>query len=758
MNYVYYGTLAFFELVMVACCIVTAKRKNEYSSHLLHLFSVAILTSATYTTFLLTKRVVVATLFDGFYFICTDFLMFFTYRFVVRYTDAKDKVKMSYVIFALFAIADMVSMTVNAWTHHLYTLEYTHFDKFALNFWAINIKWPFYLHLAFCYVYALLTVVLLIRKLITAPKLYKRKYLVMLLPVIVVAGVNGLCFALKVPLDLSIISYAAFAILIWYFAVIAVPQGLVENILSRVVETGKEGLVCFDTKGKCVFVNNVSKALMRTDDWGDFDSMYEGVLSHLPDSEMDYHEWYDVRESENGTCHYNVIYSRLKDAKGKYIGSYVKYDDRTGEIKRFKREQFIATHDSFTGLYNKDEFCKKVRDMLMMEPEVPRYMLCSNIKDFKLVNDLFGIEKGNEVILKQAEYIEKFATQGNVYGRIGGDKFAMCMPIANFHEEVFLNSIKAMQTLTEGSVYKLHVYIGVYEITDPEEEPRVMIDKANLAIDSIKGSYSQSIVYYDKDLIDRILYEKTIVSEFDDAIAQKQFEMYLQPQVNVYGELLGAEALVRWKHPERGLVFPGEFIDVFERSGIIHKLDRYIWELAAKQLSIWSAKGREDLHISVNISAKDFYYIDIYSTMTELVEKYKIAPERLKLEITESAIMQNSKETLSVMKRLREYGFCMEIDDFGSGYSSLNMLMDIEADVLKLDMGFLRKTENAERSQIIMDSVVEMAKALGHVVVSEGVETEHQVAKLSNIGCDVFQGYYFSKPITVYDFEQKYYI
>lgn len=180
--------------------------------------------------------------------------------------------------------------------------------------------------------------------------------------------------------------------------------------------------------------------------------------------------------------------------------------------------------------------------------------------------------------------------------------------------------------------------------------------------------------------------------------------------------------------------------------------------MAAKQLAEWKKSGNEDLYISVNISAKDFYYMDIYEELTSIVEKYDINHLKLKLEITETALMTEMQNQLSLLKRLRDYGFLIEIDDFGSGYSSLNMLKNIDVDVVKIDMGFLSNTnsERMERSELILDFIISMIKKLGMEIVTEGVETKEQVDNLTEMGSDIFQGYYFSKPITVEEFEKKY--
>jgi EAL domain-containing protein (putative c-di-GMP-specific phosphodiesterase class I) len=205
-----------------------------------------------------------------------------------------------------------------------------------------------------------------------------------------------------------------------------------------------------------------------------------------------------------------------------------------------------------------------------------------------------------------------------------------------------------------------------------------------------------------------------------------------------------------------GVLMPADFIDIIEKRGFIYKLDRCMWEQAARQLSIWQEKGIEDLSISVNVSTKDFYFTDLYRTFTRLVEKYNIIPQRLKIEITETLFMDDVKEHMDTIRRMKEYGFCIELDDFGSGYSSLNMLKDIDADIIKIDMAFLEETDNIKRSHTIIRSIINMAKDLGMDVITEGVRSKEHVNFLTDAGCDIFQGYYYSKPIIVDEFEKKY--
>lgn len=426
------------------------------------------------------------------------------------------------------------------------------------------------------------------------------------------------------------------------------------------------------------------------------------------------------------------------------------------EVKRFREEQYIASHDSLTGLYSRESFFKKAEEIIRRNPQKKRYMVCTNIKNFKLANDLFGKEMGDKILVDQARMLAYAKYDECIHGRIAGDKFAMLIAKEDFNPKLAAENTSKLQYLVNDANYKLHILIGVYEIVDSGESAQVMCDKANIAIESIQGDYNQLIACYDEKMLDRLVHEKNVLSEFDDALKEGQFQMYLQPQIANSGVLIGAEAIVRWHHPTKGILMPNDFIGIIEDRGYIVKLDEYMWEQAAAKLSEWKKRGIEHISISVNVSPKDFYYLDLYKVFTALIEKYGIEPQMLNIEITETVFMHDIETHRAVIKKLREYGFSIEIDDFGSGYSSLNMLKDIEVDILKIDMAFLEETVAAERSRIIIRSVINMAKELGMTVITEGVRNKEHVDFLTEMGCDIFQGFYYAMPIAVQEFEERY--
>ena len=269
-------------------------------------------------------------------------------------------------------------------------------------------------------------------------------------------------------------------------------------------------------------------------------------------------------------------------------------------------------------------------------------------------------------------------------------------------------------------------------------------------------NYHDIIVYYDDKLRNEIIHNQLITNQLKNAIETRQIRPYLQPIVDSRGMLEGAEALVRWIHPDEGFMNPGMFIPVFERNGLIAEVDRHMWRCACEILANWKERGIEAF-ISINISPKDFYYMDVVTTLKSLVEEHGIDPVKLRVEITETVMMSDSMDILKTVDELRASGFIVEMDDFGSGFSSLNLLKDMNIDVIKIDMKFLKDSERNMKSGIIIKNIINMSEELNIATLTEGVETAKQFEILYAMGCKLYQGYYFSKPVPLEDFEKQWF-
>jgi diguanylate cyclase (GGDEF)-like protein len=415
----------------------------------------------------------------------------------------------------------------------------------------------------------------------------------------------------------------------------------------------------------------------------------------------------------------------------------------------------MELYDRLTGLYRYEAFLEKVKACLDRDKNGAYILVRFDVKNFKLVNDIFGMESGDRLLCKVGETIRKKDIPDAVYCRIDGDRFAAFVQ-ERYEDELVEMLMKSQFFADHNANYQVYIYIGIYKISNRSIPVSMMSDRANIALNTVKNNRFVRIAIYDEAMYKDIVQECELSTELTRAIEDEELKIYLQPQVSVEGVVTGAEALVRWEHPLRGTLNPVDFLPVFEKNYRIVDVDKYVWELACRQLRKWNDEGINDLYISVNISPKDFECIDVYETLVSLVEKYRVDPEQLRIEITESTIMQNPERQIELIGRLRLAKFYVEMDDFGSGYSSLGMLKDMHLDAIKLDMRFLSKGADDERGRKVLNLTVNLIKELGMTAIAEGVETQEEVEYLREIGCDIFQGFHFSRPIPVEEFERRY--
>ena len=432
-------------------------------------------------------------------------------------------------------------------------------------------------------------------------------------------------------------------------------------------------------------------------------------------------------------------------------------NDRAAENLDHKADHYHALHDTLTKALNAGAFYELSRAGIVNGRSKSWVMVMANIMNFRLINTLFGVIKGNEILVNTADALATIADRsGGLCGRLGGDQFALLLPKEGYKEETLLNTAQRLAEAYSSGIFTFSIHFGVYRMEDATIPISVMCDRANAALRTIRDDLRKTIAYFDDSMMQKSILEHQIISGFDRALKDGQFKMYLQPLVGEDGRVFGAEALVRWHKPDGTITWPGDFIETLEKAGIIHELDLYIWEEAVKLLSRWKRTEKRNLTISVNMSAKDFYSMDVYKALTELIEKYDVESRKLRIEITETALLEEPEKSDRIVAMLKGKGFCVEIDDFGKGYSSLGLLKDIQADVLKIDMSLLSEIESKQRSRIILESVINMAGSLGMEVITEGVETLSQMNSLATMGCRNFQGFYFSQPVTVEEFDRVY--
>lgn len=406
-------------------------------------------------------------------------------------------------------------------------------------------------------------------------------------------------------------------------------------------------------------------------------------------------------------------------------------------------------HDRLTGLYTREHFYQKTAEMMRSNPEKNYVVVCLDIERFKVINDLFGQTAGDRILIETANKMKQlWDNTGNSFGRLEADHFAMCFSKDEFDLQWVLEQFDECE-ITRSVQCNLSISFGVYEVENIFLPVDLMCDRAMLALKTIKGNYLKRWAVYDEALRLELLAEQEIVDDMNRALQNGEFCVYLQPIYSVESrEPVSAEVLVRWNHPQRGMISPALFIPLFERNGFITQLDEYVWKQACRILAASKDAGGKVLPVSVNMSRVNFYNPNLCEKLTAMTREYQLDPSLLKLEITESAYTDNPHQLIEGIDLLQRNGFKILMDDFGSGYSSLNMLKDVPVDILKIDMKFVAFADLSGRASNILASVVRMAKWLDMEVVAEGVETKGQFELLRSVGCDMVQGYYFSAPIS----------
>jgi diguanylate cyclase (GGDEF)-like protein len=751
-----YSLMIIIEIVLLGICAVKSiNKKGKLAKIVLYYEAVAFIAGVFFWIYTYVPGINITTFCKGVTFACYDWLVILLMYYTQYYTGLFKGVWAVKITMMLYSAIDSFVMIANTWTHNVFTISEITKGEIVVDY----VKTSFFYQAHFIYNYVVIIVILIsfIFMIAKSSRFYSFRY-----EVIFIALFSGFVLDLATVssqsiYDLSTPIYGFMSMIIYYLTLSYVPNELIENTLSLIIKDMNSGIVCFDIHGRCIYCNDILRELYGIGhDYEEMEKEYRKWIQSIEENRKDSMKMETSIYQNGEKKYYEIVYKRTYDDKQNQVCDYFIFNDRTEDVVSLEHEKYRASHDTLTGLLNKEQFYIETVKLIKENRDVKYCLVCSNIKDFKFVNELFGIEKGNEILKKQAEYMKNFIGEDSLAARLHADRFAMCMPRIRFDEDLINEAITGIQEAFKNSSFHMHIFVGVYDIHDVEERVSIMCDKANLASETIKNEYKSSVAYYTEHLLEKSIEERKIIGEFDRALDNEEFVMFLQPQVDVSGKPFGSEALVRWQHPDKGLLAPGVFIDVLEKTGFVYRLDRYMWDKAVKQLAEWKKRGINDYHISVNISTKDFYLIDVYETFVGLVEKYDIDPKLLKLEITETALMSDFNKNMVIIKRLQKYGFDIEIDDFGSGYSSLNMLKDISADVLKIDMGFLRASENEVKGQDILESIIGLANKLGMRVITEGVEKKTQVDMLYDMGCKMFQGYYFSKPIPVDEFEKKY--
>lgn len=432
-------------------------------------------------------------------------------------------------------------------------------------------------------------------------------------------------------------------------------------------------------------------------------------------------------------------------------------EEQRMRVRMLEEAAWITDHDDLTGLYTRKAFLREMQGMIDTHPDQEYLLAVWDFENFKTFNELFGTALGDKMLIAAARCMDDLFAGGGVYGRLGNDNFVFCFREGDADIEQVMEGIigDISRLLSQNGIdFAPSLATGVYLVEDTDVEVSVMLDRAMMARNTVKGDYDRHIAYYNSELTDRMLEEQDILNNMEHALENGEFQVQLQP---VYGidsnQPVSAEALVRWHRPGHGIVSPGVFVPLFEENGFISKMDHSIWEQVCQILASRHDRGLPEIPISVNLSRRSIFNSSLCDEIVALVEKYGIEPRLFRIEVTESSYTENIDLVISMVTRLQDYGFTVLMDDFGSGYSSFNAFSDIPVDILKADMVFMRNLERNPRVASVFTSIVNMAHSLGIPVIAEGVETQEQYEFLHSVGCDYAQGYYCARPMDPDAFE-----
>ncbi len=428
-------------------------------------------------------------------------------------------------------------------------------------------------------------------------------------------------------------------------------------------------------------------------------------------------------------------------------------------IELVERNRLINTTktDTLTGLYTREYFYEYCANMDTYNAGAEMDAVAINVNRFHLVNELHGHSFGDNVLRAISDELKFILdrTKG-IACRCAPDTFFMYIPSGNNYAEIVSEIEHAIRRET-GNSARISIRMGVYEKCGKNISIAQRFERAIVAGDSLKKNYNSEYMLYDLKMYETEMFSERLISDMDEAINGHQFKIHYQPKFTIGGDkpkLCGAEALVRWDHPRYGMISPGVFIPIFEKNGLIRELDHYVWNNAARQIKEWETVTGKTVPVSVNVSRVDIYDPELASTLLAIQKAHSLSNEELILEITESAYTDDSGHLAAQLDKLRNLGFRLEMDDFGSGFSSLNMLTSINLDAIKLDMRFVKNILNSEKDAKIVKLVKEIAEFLELPVIAEGVETKEQYLLLKEIGIEIIQGFYFSKPLPAAEFEK----
>lgn len=674
-------------------------------------------------------------------------LIVWAFYFWMTYVFALVKVKLNRTVekISLTALVlDSVMLLTNPVNHFL--------SEFSINgneevCYAVLEPKGFYIyHLTLGALFVMTMVILIIRKAVSCPKYYRWSYLIVLVFVVAIVGFYVLYEIQNTYIfDYSRTLYGIGAFLVFEATYNFTPTVLLRKLQKYIDDNITDATILYDNDGTLLKANDRALKLFTEEELSSPDELCK-KLGNLSKE--------GISIEKVGDFDYEVIYKKIYDEGHMHIATSFILHDITNSKRQLDRERKIACMDTLTNSLNRRGFMELAPQFLKENAENGGYaIMVSGIYNFKGINGLYGTQAGDRVLKEIARLLHDHHHEfPMLYGRTAEGKFTCILPFEHV-DEIVDKTTRITVKIEENAEIKVDMYHGFVVIKDMNMPIDYYYELALLALARCKEKMTSPVLEYSKDLAEEQRKRQLILEEMHGSIEKREFFIELQPQIDLKKNTIsGAEALVRWNHPVLGRIYPEMFVSLFENNGFITYVDQFIWNEAAGLLKRFEESGVYDGSISVNVSQVDVMCMDVCEAFKEIVERNGIEPSKLHVEITESACVNNREVLVNTMNKLRENGFLVEIDDFGSGYSSLNALMKLPFDIVKLDMDFMRQDTRDDKCEAIMSAITGMIHDVGAKVISEGVETIENAESAVYFNCDSAQGYHYSKPLSIEKF------
>ncbi|MBO4405048.1 MAG: EAL domain-containing protein [Treponema sp.] len=751
MTFVFAIVIPLFFLSISFVLYKTVRHITEYKMHYVSLLLFAVASAVAFSMFKVLTGEFGSFVWAGIYEFCQTWFLYFLFAFSAVYCSSRFAKIRVRILFIFLAIVDSIIILFN-FAHPVFFTVQNFFIAPGVSSFVIEPGYLFYVHYTFIMIFIITSLIISCEHFIKTESVRKIKYLFLFIFLILMTF--AYTFELFVFNHASVSSLFTFISgFFCYLSGFRVPRYITSKIISYVQENSNDAIICFDIAGHIVFKNSQADRIINGKKFPKRFSpefLFDFFRQNWS-KDMESAEWTCLLELDSKISWFDVSYRKVYKID-EFIGSFFKFRDVTVIHDEREEQKYNASHDPLTGILNRNGFLEEVDRVVAENPFCSYVMVCSNIKDFKLINSIFGKEAGNRVLVKIADLLKKNAHKTSIYGRISDDKFALLAEKESFTEDIFYQKLDKIQLVIENPVYRITFKIGIYEFKGTSESAEILIDKAVLALKTEKSPSMFS--YFDRKLMEQIVKEKYLLNTFENQLMQKKFSLVFKPVSSRDGKIKGAKCSALWNDQKEK--FSTTFVvNTLDKTGLIYKLDSAVWEEAFRTLSARKDLP-EDFFVNLHISEKDFYYMDVPPFFAELSSRYGVSPSMVNIGVPEKILSKNFEKISENCLALKKAGFRILIEDFGSDYSSLNMLKNFSADIIEVDVRYFYENGNGKKASVILKSVARLAQSLGMTVIFSGVANDELLSLTDASGNVFFDGEYFSRPVSFEKLEKTF--